>query len=269
MSFNDFEETREKLEKIISNWPIINIFENSLFEGEKLNNAIAEVKKMKNSKVFLSFTENILSPLNKAIIIELIKRKKIHVIVTTPGVIETELCFDNNEKNNENKIPQFNSVPDNILEKIDFNTTSEFLRKIGGFINKNTILHQAYKHSVNIYCPTILDGNIKLPIKYKMDIVSDIRNMNGEAMFEKSTGALVCGTGIVKHHILNANLFKNGLNYCVLLNSAIEYDGSDAGASIEEAVSWGKIVPDSSSVKVKCDPNISFPLVAISGFLID
>ncbi|KAG0416899.1 Deoxyhypusine synthase, partial [Dictyocoela roeselum] len=145
----------------------------------------------------------------------------------------------------------------------------ELIRELGAKFKGYTILHEAYKQEIPIYCPTLLDGNLKIKSKHSLDILEDIRKINREAMHQEFTGALVCGTGIVKHHVLNANLFKNGLNYCVLLNSAVEYDGSDAGASIEEAVSWGKVVPCSSAVKVKCDPNISFPLVTIPGFLID
>jgi deoxyhypusine synthase len=39
------------------------------------------------------------------------------------------------------------------------------------------------------------------------------------------------GSGIVKHHICNANLMRNGSDYAVYVNTAQEFDGSDAGAS--------------------------------------
>ena len=45
----------------------------------------------------------------------------------------------------------------------------------------------------------------------------------------------------VKHHICNANLMRNGADYAVYINTASEFDGSDSGASCDEAVSWGKI----------------------------
>ena len=60
-------------------------------------------------------------------------------------------------------------------------------------------------------------------------------------MFAKKTGGIILGGGIVKHHICNANLMRNGMDYAVYVNTGQEYDGSDAGARPDEAVSWGKI----------------------------
>lgn len=45
------------------------------------------------------------------------------------------------------------------------------------------------------------------------------------------------------------------------INTAVEYDGSDAGAEPSEAVSWGKIRADAKAVKVWCDGTIAFPLL--------
>ena len=52
---------------------------------------------------------------------------------------------------------------------------------------------------------------------------------------------IILGGGLIKHHICNANLMRNGANFSVFLNTASEYDGSDSGARPDEAVSWGKI----------------------------
>ncbi len=45
----------------------------------------------------------------------------------------------------------------------------------------------------------------------------------------------VLALGVVKHHICNANLMRNGADYAVYVNTGQEFDGSDAGASPEEA----------------------------------
>ena len=54
----------------------------------------------------------------------------------------------------------------------------------------------------------------------------------------------------MKHHIANACLMRNGAESAVYINTAQEFDGSDAGARPDEAVSWGKIKADAQSVKV-------------------
>jgi len=38
------------------------------------------------------------------------------------------------------------------------------------------------------------------------------------------------GGGLVKHHICNANLMRNGANFSVFLNTSHAFDGSDGGA---------------------------------------
>ena len=69
------------------------------------------------------------------------------------------------------------------------------------------------------------------------------------------------GGGISKHFTLNANIFREGLDYAVYINTAQEYDGSDSGARIDEAVSWGKVKANAPGVKIHCDASIAFPLL--------
>jgi deoxyhypusine synthase len=44
---------------------------------------------------------------------------------------------------------------------------------------------------------------------------------------------------------------RNGADYCVVVSVAQEFDGSDAGASPDEAKSWGKIRAEAHPVKVR------------------
>jgi deoxyhypusine synthase len=74
------------------------------------------------------------------------------------------------------------------------------------------------------------------------------------------------GGGLVKHHTCNANLMRNGADYSVYVNTASDYDGSDAGASPDEAISWGKIRITANPVKVTCDATIAFPLIVSQTF---
>ena len=43
---------------------------------------------------------------------------------------------------------------------------------------------------------------------------------------------------------------RNGADFSVFVSTAQEYDGSDSGASPDEAVSWGKIKGTAKPVKV-------------------
>jgi hypothetical protein len=45
-----------------------------------------------------------------------------------------------------------------------------------------------------------------------------------------------------------------------------EFDGSDSGASPDEAVSWGKIKMTSTPVKISVDATLVFPLIVSQTF---
>jgi deoxyhypusine synthase len=78
----------------------------------------------------------------------------------------------------------------------------------------------------------------------------------------KRSGALMIGGGISKHHVLWWNQFKDGLDYAVYITTGYEYDGSLSGATVREAVSWGKVKPEAMKVTVHGDATIILPLIA-------
>ena len=41
---------------------------------------------------------------------------------------------------------------------------------------------------------------------------------------------IILGGGLIKHHICNANLMRNGADFSLFVNTASEFDGSDSGA---------------------------------------
>ncbi len=81
-----------------------------------------------------------------------------------------------------------------------------------------------------MFCPALTDGSIGDMLylhTFKnpgliIDIVQDIRKINSMTVFAKRTGAIILGGGIVKHHICNANLMRNGANHAVYINTAQE-----------------------------------------------
>ena len=53
-----------------------------------------------------------------------------------------------------------------------------------------------------------------------VDLVGDIYRLNKIAVAAHKTGMLILGGGVVKHHICNANLMRNGADWAVYLNTA-------------------------------------------------
>merc|ERR1712141_934101 len=90
--------------------------------------------------------------------------------------------------------------------------------------------------------------------------------MNEQAVRAKHIGMIIIGGGLIKHHICNANLMRNGADFSVFVNTASEFDGSDSGARPDEAISWGKIKKDADPVKVYGECSIIFPLLVAESF---
>lgn len=152
---------------------------------------------------------------------------------------------------------------------------SDLIWKLGEKINnKESIYYWAWKNNIRIYCPTITDGALGDNIyffKFKhndfvLDIAEDTKRLNDATIGLKKSAVIVLGAGVVKHSILNANMLRNGADYAVYINTAQEFDGSDSGALPEEAISWGKILPNAESVKVFADATIVFPLLVAESF---
>jgi deoxyhypusine synthase len=57
----------------------------------------------------------------------------------------------------------------------------------------------------------------------RLDIIEDIRLMNSQAVYAKNSGMIILGGGLVKHHINNANLMRNGADYAGYGNLGISF----------------------------------------------
>lgn len=142
-------------------------------------------------------------------------------------------------------------------------TPSKLIHRLGLEINdERSVCYWAAKNSIPIFCPALTDGSLGDMLYFhsfkaaqpgqhlRLDIVEDLRRINLISVHAKRVGMIVLGGGLVKHHIANACLMRNGAERAVFVNTGQEFDGSDAGARPDEAVSWGKIKADAESVKV-------------------
>ena len=154
-------------------------------------------------------------------------------------------------------------------------SVSELIKVLGKEINnKNSIYYWCYKNNIDVYCPAITDGSLGDMIHFfqykhpdfKIDIAKDIHKLNEYTITRKKTGLIILGAGIMKHHILNANMMRNGADYGVYINTGEEWDGADSNARPDEAVSWGKL-KTGESIKVFGDATILFPLIVAKCFV--
>ena len=147
---------------------------------------------------------------------------------------------------------------------------SKMIARIGEKINnEESIYYWCWKNSIPVYCPAFTDGALGDVIYFNTwreagficDIVQDIKLLNDGALAAKRSGMIILGGGVIKHHICNANLMRNGADYSVFINTAAEYDGSDAGARPDEAVSWGKIALHAKPVKIYAECSLVVPIL--------
>lgn len=154
-------------------------------------------------------------------------------------------------------------------------TGSDLIMKLAEKVNnKESIYYWAWKNSIPVFCPAITDGSLGDMIyffkhrhpDFVLDTLEDAKRLNDTTIGLKKAGAIILGAGIVKHATLNALMMRNGADYVVYINTEQEFNGSDAGALPEEAVSWGKVLPEAKRVKVYGDASIIFPLLVAESF---
>jgi uncharacterized membrane protein SpoIIM required for sporulation len=103
--------------------------------------------------------------------------------------------------------------------------------------------------------------------EFIIDVTKDLKDLIDYGLQQEKTGLIILGAGVVKHHVCNANLFREGADYSVYINAAQEFDGSDAGATPNEAMSWGKLKTDEeNTVKIFSDVTLVFPLIVAEAF---
>jgi deoxyhypusine synthase len=159
--------------------------------------------------------------------------------------------------------------------------TSEIIYEMGKYMDdaklenrEQSILYWAYKNQIPIFSPAFTDGSIGDMIffhrqkrkDFYVDIAQDMDKIVRIALNSEKTGVIALGGGSAKHYTLNAQIFRDGCDYAVYVNSHSGDDASDSGAETNEAVTWTKIKPDAPQVKVIGDASIIFPLIAIAGF---
>ena len=156
-------------------------------------------------------------------------------------------------------------------------TPSRGIERLGREINhEDSVLYWAARNNIPIFCPALTDGSLgdmlyfhtfkSSPQRLRIDIIDDVRRINTMAVRAVRAGMIILGGGVIKHHIANACLMRNGADHAVYVNTGQEFDGSDAGARPDEAVSWGKIKSDANSVKVHAEATVVFPLMVAGSF---
>lgn len=260
----------------------------------------------KKCTIYLGYTSNMVSCGMREIIRYLAQHKMIDCIVTTAGGIEEDLmkCMGTfhlgefNMNDIENRLNGHCRIG-NILVKNDTYiklesfllplfakmakeqesegikwTPRKVINRFGKEINnEESIYYWAYKNDIPVFCPAITDGGIGDVLftnAYKndlvIDVIEDIKELAKIAIRSPKTGAIIMGGGIPKHHILNSNIWKNGLDYAVYMNTGLYEDGSDSGAKASEGYTWAKLRVEAKYAKIFTEATLVFPILVAETF---
>ena len=125
------------------------------------------------------------------------------------------------------------------------------------------------KKNIKVFVPGPTDGAVGSQLwlfwqshkDFTLDIFAEEHELSDIVHDAYSTGALMVGGGISKHHTIWWNQFRDGLDYAVQVTTAPEWDGSLSGARVREAVSWGKVKPKARRITVEGDATVILPLI--------
>jgi len=160
-------------------------------------------------------------------------------------------------------------------EKKKIWSPSRIIKRLGQEINdESSVFYWCAKNKIPVFCPALTDGSFGDMLyfySYKesgfiCDIAQDIRKLNSIAVWAKKSGQIILGGGVIKHHVCNANLMRNGADYSLFINTGQEFDGSDSGARPDEAISWGKIKIDANPVKLYAEVTLVLPILVAMTF---
>lgn len=273
------------------------------FQSTELDKAADVIIKMKESgaKIFLTFTSNMVTSGLRGFFAQIIRLGMVDAAVTTVGSIEEDIMKAHGERFglgtfhpddtalhetgtnrvgnifiNNKSYEEFERIISSMFKELYKKQkrwpVSEMLKEIGLMLDdENSILFQAAKKDVPIYCPAITDGALGFHAfmfqqdhpDFIIDVVKDFGNILFHTSQDDRKGVIALGGSVSKHHALLACLLNGGSDYAVYMTTAREFSGSMGGATTEEAKSWGKITDNSDACTVIGDVTITFPLAMI------
>jgi len=270
------------------------------FQATHLEKAIELIERMKkeNCTIFLGFTANLMASGLRGILEEMCRKGFVDAIVTTAGSTDHDIIksfmpysigsfqADDVElhKRGINRLGNIfvETKGFEVLEKKMQQWLKEFYSKekvlapsrlnklVGEKLPKGSFLRACADKKIPVFCPGITDGAIGLQMHFfkqenkgfAVDVTKDMKGLASLVLGAEKTAAIILGGGISKHHIIGANILRDGLDYAVYVSTASEFDGSLSGAMAREAKSWGKIKELGKTVQLHCDATIAFPLIA-------
>ncbi|MHA2223891.1 MAG: deoxyhypusine synthase [Candidatus Hodarchaeales archaeon] len=166
---------------------------------------------------------------------------------------------------------RFESMVQKMLENFPKKRISsrEFLYEIGRYVDDpQSIVRMAFQKNVPIFSPSFADSMLGMQawlfsqtIPLSIDVLKDHGDFS-QIIFETNRmGALFLGGGVPKHFILNGSQLHNGLSYAIQITMDRPEHGGVSGASVKEAISWGKVTKNAKWIDIIGDVTLALPLI--------
>jgi len=285
---------------------LIREMEDTGFGAGRLARAVEIYERMikDGALILLGFAGAMVPAGMKKIIVEMIRRKMVHIIVSTganmvhdlleafggahykgAGVADDRQLYKwQIDRIFDVFVPEeyfkghFDNPMLSILDEIARETreslsSADLMREIGSRISdENSIVRSAFEHKVPIFVPAIQDSCIGLLLweaaaKYNrtpptIDVVKELDQFFSAVKDAGKTGAIILGGGVPKNYIFQVAFeFKKPYNYVIQITMDRPEPGGLSGATLEEAVSWGKVGEEACKVQVISDTTICLPIL--------
>jgi deoxyhypusine synthase len=166
---------------------------------------------------------------------------------------------------------EFEEVMQSLLpDKAETISGAELMRILGEQISeRKSILRSAYDLEVPVFCPALPDSMIGLQAwlhnqtkRLSVDAFADVRQMVDICYQSPQAGIVIVGGGTPKNFALQSMLVTpNSFQLAVQLTTDTPEAGGLSGATLSEAISWGKISPAARYVTAYGDATITYPLM--------
>ena len=162
-----------------------------------------------------------------------------------------------------------------------------FLRLLGEKIaaerpEGRSLLAACAKHNVPVHVPALADSAIGIGLvtayrngaKLVIDQIADASELAAFVENAEKTGVIYLGGGTPKNFIQQTEVippwkmekYIGGHAYAIQYTTDAPHWGGLSGCTFEEAVSWGKELPDAKKLQCFCDVTIALPLI-VSGLI--
>jgi deoxyhypusine synthase len=147
---------------------------------------------------------------------------------------------------------------------------TELMKHLGSQISdERSILRSSYDMGVPVFCPALSDSMIGLQAwlysqskRLVVDAFADIKQIIDICYESPKSGVVIIGGGVPKNFTLQSMLVTpKSFDLAIQLTTDTPENGGLSGATLSEAISWGKISAGAKYVTVYGDATITFPMM--------